>query len=575
MKDCTRRDFLLGSAGVGALATLGLAGCAPKAAGEAAETEASLADTSSATADWLGEAPAIAEGDIAEVLETDFLIVGAGNAGLAAGATACELGMDFLLCEKNDFVMTPRNFFGAVDTKWSKEAGIEMDRNLILNELARYASFKCDMDVIKVWIRESGETFEWLEPFMARGGKRPMFQGPVFDDPYHSGEGGGAYYMPPIQHQYVDENFNAYSDPQRNELFAEWLEEQGEPILYGHELVKLLREGEREGRVTGAVFQTKKGYVQVNAAKGVLLATGGYPANPTMIKALLPIVPKIVTTNGYMTQNDGSGIKAAMWIGADKQTEGTAMVFNRGGVEPGVPAGYQDDGNGNEVFPGQFSQVKLGSQPFLKVNREGHRFVNESCPYDFVCHAAAEQTDGVWCQIFDANAKADIERFDTHGCASIKNTFVKTDLTIDDYIADWEAAGVYWKADTLEELAEMLQLPYDELQKTVDRYNELYDAQNDEDYGKEAYRLSAIRQPPFYGGWFGGNLLCTLDGLCINENMQVLDTNKQVIDGLFAAGDCSGGMFSGNYPEYFIGVAVGRTVTFGRHVARYLAGDLN
>ncbi|OUO89530.1 hypothetical protein B5F40_10500 [Gordonibacter sp. An230] len=579
MTDCTRRDFLVGAAGAGALAAFGLAGCAPMSKEEAAEKASAQAQAegtvaSAGAGEWLGEAPQIADSDIVETKETAFLVVGAGNAGLAAAATACELGLDFLLCEKNDFVMTPRNFFGAIDTKWSKAAGIEYDRNLILNELARYASFKCNMDLIKVWINESGETFDWLEPFMAKGGKKPMFQGPVFEDPYDSGEGGGRYYIPPIQHQYVDETFNAYSDPQRNELLEQYLESEGHPTLFKHELVKLVREGEREGRVVGAVFQTPDGYVRIDASKGILLATGGYQANPDMIKALQPLVPKIVTTNGYMSENDGAGIKAAMWIGADKQAEGTAMIFNRGGVQPEVSAGYVLDKDGKEVFPGQFSQVKLGSQPFLKVNREGRRFVNESCPYDFLDHAASEQTDGVWCQIFDANAKEDIGRFSTLGCSNIKNTFVNTDLTIDDYISDWEAAGVYWKADTLDELAEKLKLPADQLKQTVDRYNELYDAQYDEDYGKESYRLSAIRTPPFYGGWFGGNLLCTLDGLRINADMQVLDTENRVIDGLYAAGDCSGGMFSGNYPEYYAGVAVGRTVTFGRHVARRLAGDI-
>lgn len=572
-KEVTRRAFLAGTAGVGTLAALGLAGCAPKPAGsEMADTGEAAAEA--LVADWLGEVPEIAESEISETRDTDFLIVGAGNAGLAAAATACELGVDFLLCEKNDFVMTPRNFFGAIDTKQSKEAGIVYDRTRIMNELARYASYKCNMDLIKVWMDESGETFDWLEPFMARGGKTPMFQGPVFGDPYDSNEGGGKYYVPPIQHQHVDETFNAYAGKQRNELLEEYLEEQGRDTLFGYELVKLLREGELEGRVTGAIFRIADGYAQINAAKGVLLATGGYPANPNMLKQLQPLVPQIVTTNGYMTENDGSGIIAAMHIGAAKQAEGTAMIFNRGGVTPGTPAGYLVDAEGNETFPGPFSQVKLGSQPFLKVNREGRRFANESCPYDFICHAAAEQTDGVWCQIFDANAKADIERFATIGCSSIKNTFVKTDLTIDDFIADWEGAGIYWKADTLDELAEMLQLPADELKKTVERYNELYEKQIDEDFGKEPYRLSAIVTPPFYGGWFGGNLLTTLDGLRINKDMQVLDTKNQVIEGLYAAGDCSGGMFSGNYPEYFIGVAVGRTVTFGRHVARLIAGDL-
>ncbi|MFR1639793.1 MAG: FAD-binding protein, partial [Eggerthellaceae bacterium] len=101
-------------------------------------------------------------------------------------------------------------------------------------------------------------------------------------------------------------------------------------------------------------------------------------------------------------------------------------------------------------------------------------------------------------------------------------------------------------------------------------YNAQFDAQKDDDFGKEAYRLSALRTPPFYGCWFGGSMLTTLDGLRINKDCQVLDADDQVIDGLYAAGDVSGSFFSGNYPEYIVGCASGRTSTQGRHVARFL-----
>ena len=104
---------------------------------------------------------------------------------------------------------------------------------------------------------------------------------------------------------------------------------------------------------------------------------------------------------------------------------------------------------------------------------------------------------------------------------------------------------------------------------------EMYlDAQDDEDFGKEAYRLSEIRTAPFYGAWFGGSLLTTCDGLTINEECQVLTPERTVIEGLYAIGDCSGSFFANNYPEYLIGVACGRTLTQGRHVVRKLAGDL-
>lgn len=72
----------------------------------------------------------------------------------------------------------------------------------------------------------------------------------------------------------------------------------------------------------------------------------------------------------------------------------------------------------------------------------------------------------------------------------------------------------------------------------------------------------------------GGSLLTTIDGLTINEEMQVLNTEGVVIEGLYAAGDCSGSLFAGTYPEYVVGLACGRSSTQGRHIARRLAGDL-
>jgi succinate dehydrogenase/fumarate reductase flavoprotein subunit len=129
------------------------------------------------------------------------------------------------------------------------------------------------------------------------------------------------------------------------------------------------------------------------------------------------------------------------------------------------------------------------------------------------------------------------------------------------------------KADTIEELAEKLGIPADALKATVDRYNELAAKGVDEDFGKEAYRLRPVAKAPFYGFFMGGSLLCTCDGLRINRKCQVYDTKHKVIEGLYAVGNCSGGFFSGNYPEYFVGVGVGRTMTQGRYAVKAILGE--
>ena len=137
-------------------------------------------------------------------------------------------------------------------------------------------------------------------------------------------------------------------------------------------------------------------------------------------------------------------------------------------------------------------------------------------------------------------------------------------------------ADTLCKADTLEELGGLLGFEGEALEQflaTCERYNELFDAQEDADFGKEAYRLSELRMPPFYGCWFGGSLLGTLDGIRINSKMQALDENYEVVPGLYAAGDASGSFFNTNYPEYIPGLAASRSVTEGRQCVKMMAVD--
>src|SRR5699024_6390910 len=156
----SRRSFLTGAAGMGALAAFGLAGCAPKGAETASAENGSSASSANAAGqpgqnDWLGSAPEIAPEDIVETKSTELLIVGAGNGGMAAAATAADLGVDFMLCEKTGSVQRTRHWFGAINTKYTEAAGAHVNEQQLLNEFSRYASGQCDQRVIRVWIRES------------------------------------------------------------------------------------------------------------------------------------------------------------------------------------------------------------------------------------------------------------------------------------------------------------------------------------------------------------------------------------------------------------------------------------
>ena len=96
------------------------------------------------------------------------------------------------------------------------------------------------------------------------------------------------------------------------------------------------------------------------------------------------------------------------------------MLFDRGVVPPGQDAGYVDSPSsfGGKAFPGPIRQYNPGTQPFLKVNRHGQRFANESCPYNDIVYAAAHQPGRVYAQIHDDNWYEDVQRFHTIGCSA-------------------------------------------------------------------------------------------------------------------------------------------------------------
>ena len=563
----SRRDFLRGTAA----SALGIAaaGLVPGAAVISASVAAAEGEKAAAPAAdsknpaWLGEAPVILESSISEVWKTDLLIIGAGNGGMMAASVAADNGVDFRVLEQNSVVGDTRHWYGAINSSAAKAAGAEVDISLLRSEASRYTSGKMDQRVLNVWINESAAMHDYLAPILEAAGLVCDFA----NDKEQEVEHHTRYYCPPQQHFWNDYN------PQRNVLLKERIEAKGYYIDFNHSLVCLTKEG---NKVTGAIAQNvlTGAYVRVEAAWGVLIATGGYEGNPEMIEALAPIVPKCVTACSFNPSNKGMGIKAAMWAGAERDLEAAPMIFDRGLVAPGVNAGYVVNENGEKVFPSPVRQFNPGTQPFLKVDRDGVRFMDESQPYNDAVHAAARRKGGVYCQVFDSNVVSDVQRFFTLGCSAI--TRMQGDALIEKTIEPQVEAGLVKKADTLEELANLLGFTgkaKENFLATCARYNELYDMQEDVDFGKPAYRLSELRKPPYYGLWLGGSLLCTGDALWINEDMQVLTPEREVIENLYATGNAAGTTFVDNYPELFPGMCLGRNLTFAKHVVEKLIRD--
>lgn len=553
----SRRSFLQGAG----LAAAGAAAAGAVAASAEPRSAQALDALTEETPAWLGAAPEIDEASITETVDTEVLICGFGTGGVPCALSAAQAGNQVLVIERDaeDLVQSMREDIGAINSKLQQESfaefpEFEISEKDALEDIVRYANGYCNYDLIKLWIQRSGEAVDWVTETIENTGKAYMeFEGGIGNQ---DGEGRDRAYATghsPHTNDQAGEG-ESYSSIMRAAAV-----EAGAEVRYATPLVKL--EQDENGRVTGAIAQDKNDehYIRINASKGVVLATGGYSTNTEMMRALQPEVldSRILCTNG--STDDGSGIKAAMWLGARKDPIGTSIVFNRCCVKP-------DEVAGNNVV-GQW--FWFGEQPFLKVNLNGERFCNESGPYDYMLHSAWGQPQHTYVDIWDSAAKEKAEQMEEVGCCRLfpfdngAQNNIPFDVVWDNMNQGLIDSGYIQVADTIEELAEKLNIPAENLAATVEKYNGFCDAGEDTDYYKEAYRLTKIDTPPYYGVRTGAWHLATYDGVLIDTHMRVLDQDNNPIEGLYALGDCSGGFFCVSYPNLFTGLACGRTTTEG------------
>ena len=561
--DMDRRTFLGGATVLGAALAVTATGCSPKQ-----QKADALSDTGgkSEREGWLGDAPAISDADCVEVLECDMLVVGAGCSGYFAACHGAEAGAKVLLIEKDEIGHGIRDSgFGAVDSRYQLERNIKIDKAEYLNDLIRYADGQVNPTLHRKWLDYSHEAIDWYGDIV------DGIDGARIDLEWSMPEEETRYHMWPTGHgtndgsELVGGIQTAVVGKVMEALDAR-IKENGGEVRYETKLERLISEGDA---VVGAYASTAAGNVRINAAKGVVIATGGYCNNADMMAVLQPEV--IATTSGWCCHATqpamGEGIKAMLWEGAQLDPTSTSMIFDRGLVAPDTPIEGPDSGG---------YYFTLGSQPFLKVNSAGERFINESTPYDYVSHAARRFGDHAYYMVWDANWQENVVRFHTIGCSTIDlheggdqqaMGLVATAEEMEALAAD----GLLVKADTVAELALGLGIDADAFEKTVARVNELYDKGADDDFGKEPFRLSELRNPPYYGAKLGGLLLCTLHGVQVTSDFQVLGENGAPIKGLYAIGNDMGGYYASTYPNFGAGTNAGRCATHGMLVGRAIA----
>lgn len=565
----SRRSFLTGAAATGAIAALGtMVGCSPKAKGSDEQTAAaeSVASPDSAAA-WLGEAPHISDADCAETLECEVLVVGAGTSGYFAAASAAESGLKTLLIEKSTAGNSVRSSaLGAVNSKLQQEQGAAISIPEIVNDMDHYALGQINAGLVRQWAQNSGEAIDWYADLMEKHGIEVQLEWNMPDGTvYHewpTGHGTNGEY--PSREQEVARVIDEYI------LSFDGCEERFETALQC-----LIVENDR---VVGAYAQSKNDMIRINASKGVVVATGGYAYNQEMYAALQPTRLSCLGTFDAFPTCTGDGIKSLLWIGAKMDAVHTSLTFNRCLLRA-------DQSMENPYMTGtDYGYFFYSSQPFLRVDSAGRRFHNESTPYDFVMSASSVRPEGdrFWHQIWDGSWQDDIARFHTTGCSVI--TYREgtdhdaypgmEDSLIEEIEANVEA-GFIQKADTLEELADKLGFDAEAKRTflaTCARQNENFDAQDDPDFGKEAFRLSELRTPPFYGTVKScGLTLCTIDGVVVNDDLQPLGQDGKPIEGVHVVGNDQGCFYAGTYPNLAAGLNAGRCATFGRMVGKKLA----
>ncbi len=565
----SRRGFI-GAAGVAALgvAATSLTGC-----GKGVTETAAAADTSYDVRtqrpnkpSWLNDAPTVAESDITETLEYDVVVVGIGTGGVIATISAAENGAKVLGIDQKSKVGNVREDIGAIDSRLQLEGYADhpdcvIDKKEAIEDIVRYANGACNRDLINLWAEESGAMVDWVTDICERDGNFKMNWEAGVGDTSVAERAWATSHSP--QKLTDDKNLSFGQD------LVNYATEKGAEFRWDTSLIKC--EQDATGRVTGVICRSDldKHYLRVNAKNGVILCTGGYAANTEMLEVRQPWNQDIRINTPPGGGNSGDGIKAALWCGAHMDPVGTAVTFNRAAVKPGE-------------FPG--ADVKgawfwFGEQPFLKVNTKGKRFCNESGPYDYILHAASMQPHHMYVDIWDSNYFEDVKQIDEHGCCRLYpwDNGAPSNKDISTMPADLQKLqdkGYVQTADTMEELAEKLGLPVEQTVATWKQYNEYAAAGDDPDYNKEPYRLIALDQPPYYGCRTGSWFLATIDGVAVNTDLHPVDDEGDPIEGLYVVGNDSGGFFCFTYPSMFVGLACGRTMTFGKRAGMLAAKGL-
>ena len=513
----TRRGFIVGATAAG-VATAGLSSIAQ------AKDESEV--TSYEEGQYAFQIPPdpVDESDITETIDAELCIIGAGQSGVFAAITAADLGAKTVVLQKN----TAAFCHGWAVRAFGTDLLPDNDPQEMLKSLSDANVGLTDTRLIKLYLDYSGETVDFINRIADENNLGHHYVRYNDKSPYVVWDDTSAYHR---------ENtlINA---------LAKVCETKGVEFRYGCPGYYL--EKDAGGAVTGVIARNEVNgdYIRVNASKGVIVATGDIGANDEMLDHYSTLA--LGVPSAYVGEtNEGEGQQMLLWAGAQIQKYPfTAMIHMDPSVLPEGDAPFSD-------------------YPWLSVNHDGNRFMDESCDYQAKIYSAIGQTQIDYYNIGGPQMKD-----------YINNTEDLRHFTWDDAYD----RGAIVEADTVAGLADKISVPADALQATIDRYMELYNAGEDSDFGKaiDDFANTLIdEEGPFYAIHRSPGTLVVAGGAVTNDRLQVLDLDNNPIEGLYVSGNTLGKFFGMvYYMSVMSGVSNGRAVTTGRLAARFALGDL-
>ena len=539
---------------------------------------------SSSDEDWLGTEPEIDESKVAKTVDVDVAVVGCGIAGVAACRSVAEDGGLVAAFEKADGPQCRSGEYavinGRVQAKWGRDTWTREQIDDIIDSHMVESTYRCKRSIMSKWAHNIGDAFDWWveanpDLYYAETTRSAIpdesadnFIIPIFyplPEYYDWKQERFPCYptsveFKPDQHVTVEANIQKAIDTGNVQTF------------YGCFVEKLIME---DGRCVGLYARDAATgeYIKCNASKGVILSTGDYSQNTKMLKHFCPEVIENniqclftnVDVEGNFT-NQGDGIQLGMWAGAQVQQSHAPMIHHMGGGADLAGVGV------------------MGNAGFLNLDLNGKRFMNEDLPGQQLENQIELQKNRESWQIFDSNWPEQLPYMPAaHGGACYYEDYAsedegpKNNTTYRNYKSPYQleaavADGRALKADTLEELVAKIYPDDTAAQQTaldsIQRYNELAKAGYDEDFHKPASRMWAVENGPFYADKFTTALLLVcIGGLESDEDCHTFDADRNVIPGLYVAGNIQGNRFATEYPIGLKGVSHSMAMYYG-----YVAG---